>query len=115
MKPRDPHCYDGFEKKPEAEWTEEDRYNASLGFVPLTEAGHKAWREEQRKKNPAFDEVMRFCEEWGAQKTWAEKMKVLEKYGMKVREERLAREAAQAQQGRTETPRQDEDGEVGEK
>ena len=91
MKPIDPHSYDGFEKKPESEWTEEDRYNASLGFVPLTEAGHKAWREAQRKKNPAFDEFMRFCEEWGEEETWQGKMKVLEKHAMKARAERLAR------------------------
>ena len=86
MKSVDPHSYDGFERKPESEWTEEERYENTLGFVPLTEAGKAAWREAQRKKNPAFDEVIRLGEELKAAKTAKEKIAVLARYAAKIRE-----------------------------
>lgn len=80
MKRPDKSIYDGYERKPESEWTEEDRYNNSLGFVPLTEKGRAAWREDQRKLNPVFDEALRLFEEYEAAKTEEEKLEILKKY-----------------------------------
>ena len=63
MKKHDPSEFDGFEKKPEAEWTERDRKLLEVyGVIPLTEAGEKAFREKIRK-SPEFLEFKRKLEE----------------------------------------------------
>ena len=47
MKKHDPSDFDGFEKKPESEWTERDRKLLEVyGLVPLTAAGQKAFEEK---------------------------------------------------------------------
>ena len=59
MRKMHPSEFDGFEKKPEAEWTARDRKLLEVyGLVPLTEAGEKAFREKIRK-SPEFQEFLR--------------------------------------------------------
>lgn len=59
MRKMHPSEFDGFEKKPEAEWTERDRKLLEVyGVIPLTEAGEKAFREHIRK-SPEFLEFQR--------------------------------------------------------
>ncbi len=68
MRKMHPSEFDGFEKKPEAEWTERDRKLLEVyGVIPLTEAGEKAFREHIRK-SPEFLEFKRKLAE-GRQKT----------------------------------------------
>ncbi len=46
MKRHNPSDFDGFEKKPESEWTERDRMLLEhYGVIPLTEAGEKVYKE----------------------------------------------------------------------
>lgn len=58
--------YDGFEKKPESEWTARERFLfEKQGVVPLTEAGREAY-DEHLKKSPevrrAFEELHELAE-----------------------------------------------------
>ena len=63
MKRHDPSDFDGFEKKPESEWTDRDRWLLDhYGVVPLTEEGEKAFREKMRQ-SPEFQDAMRFLDE----------------------------------------------------
>lgn len=65
MKKHDPSEFDGFEKKPEAEWTARDRKLLEVyGVVPLTEAGKKAFGEHLDKTSPRlkkFRSVLAQC------------------------------------------------------
>ena len=68
MRRMHPSEFDGFEKKPEAEWTERDRKLLEVyGVIPLTEAGEKAFREHVRK-SPELLEFQRKLAE-GRRKT----------------------------------------------
>lgn len=59
MRKMHPSEFDGFEKKPEAEWTARDRKLLEVyGVIPLTEAGEKAFREHVRK-SPELIEFQR--------------------------------------------------------
>lgn len=63
MRKMHPSEFDGFEKKPESEWTERDRKLLEVyGVIPLTEAGEQAFREHVRK-SPEFLEFKRKLEE----------------------------------------------------
>lgn len=60
MKKHAPSEFEGYEKKPESEWTERDRKLLEhYGVVPLTEEGHRRYVEEVVEKSP---EVMKFRE-----------------------------------------------------
>lgn len=63
--------YEGFEKKPEAEWTERDRFLfEKQGVVPLTEAGRKAYDEHVKASaevQRAFSELEELAAEVRAQ------------------------------------------------
>lgn len=65
MRRRDPSEYDGYEKKPESEWTEQDRkLLKQYGVVPLTEEGKKRFDAEVVEKSPMlrrFREVLAQC------------------------------------------------------
>lgn len=65
MKKHDPSEFDGFEKKPETEWTDRDRWLLDhYGVVPLTEAGEKAFGEHLDKTSPRlkkFRSVLAEC------------------------------------------------------
>lgn len=65
MKRCNPAEFEGYEKKPESEWTERDRMLLEqYGVVPLTEAGHRRYVEEVVKKSPTyrkFREVLAHC------------------------------------------------------
>ena len=59
MRRMHPSEFDGFEKKPESEWTARDRKLLEVyGVIPLTAAGEQAFREKIRK-SPEFREFQR--------------------------------------------------------
>lgn len=67
MKKHSPSEFDGFEKKPEAEWTDRDRWLLEhYGVVPLTEEGHRHYVEDVVEKSPElrkFREGLAKCTE----------------------------------------------------